>query len=272
MQSAFRATFDGYYEDLPLSVVSKDPPTGDETSPQVYKLQGARFLGTPESEKSIPIKSVWLKQLADKSTRWVARTLYKLDLVFRIPALFALSSNLKINLTSIDGGARRRIVGCSWPVSFMLAPQGPFQRLRSSVDLKSSQFYTTEVKAGILYVSMTAFHAFRLENGGKLEVQPAVIKQATQVLLAAEYGEYLADFIESKTDECNGKDGTSKVKLVASVKEFISHELAGERVNQAIFDKSLDAMCTTKVPHGTTERLMKNRSRRYLKLKEPNGN
>ena len=48
--------------------------------------------------------------------------------------------------------------------------------------------------------------------------------------------------------------------------------LAGEKVNQAIFDKSLDATCTTQVPHGTTERLMLNSSRRYLKLKEPNGN
>ncbi|CAJ1338245.1 unnamed protein product [Effrenium voratum] len=49
----------------------------DPRPPEVYRLQGARFLGTPESEKSIAIKSIWVKLLADQSTRWVARTLYK---------------------------------------------------------------------------------------------------------------------------------------------------------------------------------------------------
>ena len=79
---------------------AKDIPSGSAASPEVYRLQGARFLGTPESEKSIAIKSIWVKLLADQSTHWVARTLYKQEHEFRIPALFALSTNLKINFTA----------------------------------------------------------------------------------------------------------------------------------------------------------------------------
>ena len=41
LAAATRETFDGYYEELPLATVTKDPPSGNETSPQVYKLQGA---------------------------------------------------------------------------------------------------------------------------------------------------------------------------------------------------------------------------------------
>ena len=131
LAAATRETFDGYYEELPLATVTKDPPSGNETSPQVYKLQGARFLGTPESEKSIAIKAIWIKLLADNSTRWTARTLYKLDLQFRIPALFALSSNLKVNLTSIDGGVHHRVrlarvlqAGAEGPLPASQEPRG----------------------------------------------------------------------------------------------------------------------------------------------------
>ena len=112
--------------------MSRDVPSGSSAAPEVYKLQGARFLGTPESEKSIAIKSIWVKLL---SSRWVARTLYKQEHEFRIPALFALSTNLKVNFTSIDSGVRRRFIGCSWPVSCKLAPVGPFQRPCSQEDL-----------------------------------------------------------------------------------------------------------------------------------------
>ena len=37
---AFSQIFDGYFEELPLSVVSKDPPSGGEVSPEVWQLKG----------------------------------------------------------------------------------------------------------------------------------------------------------------------------------------------------------------------------------------
>ena len=115
---AFSQVFDGYFEDLPLSLVSKDPPSGGNVSPEVWQLKGARLLGTPESEKSLTIKSIWCKQLADPSTVWKARGLYQDTQAFKIPALWALSTNMGIKLTSIDGGIRRRFRGCQWPVSW----------------------------------------------------------------------------------------------------------------------------------------------------------
>ncbi|CAJ1342541.1 unnamed protein product, partial [Effrenium voratum] len=175
------------------------------TTPEVYRLQGARFLGTPESEKSIAIKSIWVKLLADQSTRWVARTLYKQEHEFRIPALFALSTNLKINFTSIDSGVRRRFIGCSWPVSFKLAPVGPFQRPRIQED--------------------------RTGGGGLLERQPAVIKRASQILLNSKYTEFMQMFLNESTQQCSGKEATPKVKLVAALKQYIGAQLPEEKLN-----------------------------------------
>ncbi|CAJ1456450.1 unnamed protein product, partial [Effrenium voratum] len=269
LAAAFRSVFGGYYEELPVQVVSKDIPSGSAASPEVYRLQGARFLGTPESEKSIAIKSIWVKLLADQSTRWVARTLYKQEHEFRIPALFALSTNLKINFTSIDSGVRRRFIGCSWPVSFKLAPVGPFQRPRIQEDLKSGAFYTTELKAGMIHVATAAFQAFCTGGGGRLERQPAVIKRASQILLNSEYTEFMQMFLNESTQQCIGKEATPKVKLVAALKQYIGAQLPEEKLNATAFSQSLDALCTTKVPYGTTERLMLNITRKYVRLVGP---
>ncbi|CAJ1458172.1 unnamed protein product, partial [Effrenium voratum] len=247
LAAAFRSVFGGYYEELPVQVVSKDIPSGSAASPEVYRLQGARFLGTPESEKSIAIKSIWVKLLADQSTRWVARTLYKQEHEFRIPALFALSTNLKINFTSIDSGVRPRI----------------------QEDLKSGAFYTTELKAGMIHVATAAFQAFCTGGGGRLERQPAVIKRASQILLNSEYTEFMQMFLNESTQQCIGKEATPKVKLVAALKQYIGAQLPEEKLNATAFSQSLDALCTTKVPYGTTERLMLNITRKYVRLVGP---
>ena len=55
--AAFRSVFGGYYEELPVQVVSKDIPSGSAASPEVYRLQGARFLGTPESRSPLPSRA-----------------------------------------------------------------------------------------------------------------------------------------------------------------------------------------------------------------------
>ena len=210
-----------------------------------------------------------MKLLADQSTRWVARTLYKQEHEFRIPALFALSTNLKINFTSIDSGVRRRFIGCSWPVSFKLAPVGPFQRPRIQEDLKSGAFYTTELKAGMIHVATAAFQAFCTGGGGRLERQPAVIKRASQILLNSEYTEFMQMFLNESTQQCIGKEATPKVKLVAALKQYIGAQLPEEKLNATAFSQSLDALCTTKVPYGTTERLMLNITRKYVRLVGP---
>ncbi len=74
---ALSQVFDGYYEDLPLSVVKEDPPSGGVVSPEVWQLKGAHFLGTPESERSIVVKSIWLKQVADQNDLEGQRTLQR---------------------------------------------------------------------------------------------------------------------------------------------------------------------------------------------------
>ncbi|CAJ1419394.1 unnamed protein product [Effrenium voratum] len=236
LAAAFRSVFGGYYEELPVQVVSKDIPSGSAASPEVYRLQGARFLGTPESEKSIAIKSIWVKLLADQSTRWVARTLYKQEHEFRIPALFAL------------------FIGCS---------------PRIQEDLKSGAFYTTELKAGMIHVATAAFQAFCTGGGGRLERQPAVIKRASQILLNSEYTEFMQMFLNESTQQCIGKEATPKVKLVAALKQYIGAQLPEEKLNATAFSQSLDALCTTKVPYGTTERLMLNITRKYVRLVGP---
>ena len=266
---ALSQVFDGYYEDIPLGTVRDDPPTGGKVSPEVFKLKGSHFLGTPESESSITIKSIWLKQLADQSTIWTARGLYKDSQSFGIPALWAMSSNLRVKLSSIDGGVRRRLRGCHWPISFKTRPDGPFQRERSEHSLKSSDFYTMDVKAGILHMVLAGFTSFFVAGGVGIEHMPAVIQKATSTLLVQEYGEYVEEFLEECTDPCsNAKEGTTKVKLCSALKAHIQRQLPeGEKVNAQAFTCSLDSHCTTKIPYGVVERLHRISTAKYIKLK-----
>jgi hypothetical protein len=265
---ALGSVYDGYYEDLPLSLLKEDPPSGGKVSPDVWKLKGAHFLGTPESERSITIKSIWLKQLADQSTVWKARGLYRDTQSFRIPALWAMSSNIRMQLTSIDGGVRRRLRGCRWPISFKANPEGTFQRPRVN-GLKEGAWYTTAIKAGFIHVALAAYNAFFADGALGLEHMPAVIAQATRVLLVQEYGEYVEEFITKKTAECNGRDGSTKLQIVTALKAFILPLLPqNERIDNNALARSLDIHFSTKVPYGTTERLCKTSNGKHIKLTE----
>ncbi len=266
---ALSQVFDGYYEDLPLSVVKEDPPSGGVVSPEVWQLKGAHFLGTPETERSIVVKSIWLKQLADQSTVWKARGLYRDTQSFYIPALWAMSSNLRISLTSIDGGVRRRLRGTKWPVAFKRVPDGPFQRERSEEDLKKNGWYTAKIKAGIIYITLAAFKAFFKEGGVGLEIMPCVIAKATLVLLVQEYAEYVEAFLDEMTTESTGQHGTTKAKIMPALKMYILKELpTGEKIDQKALESSLEAHCISKVPHGTVERLYRISTKKYVKLNE----
>ena len=68
---------------------------------------------------------------------------------------------------------------------------------------------------------MAAFQAFCMEGGGKLELQPKVIKDATLVLLLTEYNKYLAEFLEKCTEECTCKEGTSKLKRWGNARQHL---------------------------------------------------
>jgi phage/plasmid-associated DNA primase len=265
---ALSQVFDGYYEDLPLSIVSQDPPSGGKVSPEVWMLKGSHFLGTPESEKSIVIKSLWLKQLADQSTVWKARGLYKDTQSFRIPALWAMSSNLRIKLTSIDGGVRRRLRGVTWPVAFKAIPEGPFQRPRSVDNLKEPSFYSTDLKAGIIHVTLAAHEAFFKGRSVGLEVVPCVINRSTQILLVQEYSEYVEDFLANHTtDEAVPKESSTKAKIMQAFRTYVQAVLGhGQAVDQNALSSAMDSVTVTKIPHGTVERLNRISSKKYIKL------
>ena len=266
---ALSVVYDGYYEDLPLGLLKEDPPSGGKVSPEVWQLKGAHFLGTPESEKSITIKTIWLKQLADQSTVWKARGLYKDTQAFRIPALWAMSSNLRVNLTSIDGGVRRRLRGVKWPVAFKRVPEGPFQRERSDDSLKQAEYYSPRIRAGVLYATLAAYNAFFKEKGSVgLEVMPEVVLRATHLLIVQEYGEYIEEFLNTETTESVGKEGSTKLQVLAALRRFIQPLLPmGENIDPKALDSSLDSHCVTKVPWGTVERLYRVSSKKYVKLK-----
>ena len=69
---------------------------------------GRPLSGHPESEKSIAIKSIWVKLLADQSTRWVARTLYKQEHEFRIPSAHDQTSIFRHRAFDVEQHAQVR--------------------------------------------------------------------------------------------------------------------------------------------------------------------
>ena len=133
--------------------------------------------------------------------------------------------------------------------------------------MKSTAWYDAKTRAGIIHVTIAAYNAFFKNGGVGLEILPHVIAMSTRILLVQEYGEYVEDFLEECTEGCVGKDGATKAKLVLAMTSYISKELpTGEKVDKAALLSSVDAVCSTKIPYGVSERLLRISTNKYVKL------
>ena len=135
-----KAIFGMLAAEMPLQLITKDPPSAESPSPLLFSLRNVRFLGTPETESGVTLKSSWLKQLGDPSTVYNARGLRQDNVSFNIPAVLFCSTNVALEFSSVEGGVRRRAIGVDWPVSFTSSPvevsERPKHRERTRSDVR----------------------------------------------------------------------------------------------------------------------------------------
>ena len=150
---------------------------------------------------------------------------------------------------------------------------GPYQRQRPNVHLKVTDFWTDDLKAGVLYVTFAAYDAFFKSDGAApkvgLENLPKVIADATAMLLRQEYSELVDIWAEANLEDCErAKDGSTKRELVAHLDRYIQTQIPdGERLDRAARDAAIDVSFATGIAYGRTERLKRIATNRYVKMK-----
>ncbi len=216
----------GYAATLSTSLLSKPPPDAAAPSPELWALRGCRFLGTPEVETDLKIRPAMVKCLSDKSTTWCARGLYEDSKPIKIPALFMVSTNTRMEFTGLDGGIRRRAIGCGWPVNFVdvVDPENPFHRPKVHDNIKDACWYTATRRACYLHTVMAAYQVFFVEAGGtRLARRPQAIKLATEALMQTEFTEMADNFVETECHACAYSEAVTmmvfKLKLQAHFKQ-----------------------------------------------------
>jgi hypothetical protein len=263
---AIKHTFGQLCGDLPLSMLAKDPPPAGAATPELFELRGLRLTCTPESEKSMTIRSMWLKAFGDSSTVYTGRGLYMESVRFKIPALFAISSNMQLNLTSVDGGVMRRSIGISWPVAFRANPQGNEERPCHAEDTESDAFYTPLRVAGYLFFVLECLEVF-FNKGQGLAYRPPQVRAATFVNISSEYAIYIRGLIDTM-EECPGPAAATKKQFLDSARARIAalEEVDIDQVKPAAVEKAAETLVVFKLPSGNTKKVQRISTRQYLRF------
>jgi hypothetical protein len=278
--------FGSYASTLAMGMLEKPPPEAGSASPQLFALKGCRLLGTPEVEKQSTIRSIWLKLLSDRATTWVGRDLYMSNVMFKIPGVLAVCSNVKINYSSMDGGITRRTLAVRWPVSFKSAPRGTEERLRHPEQIKESTFYTPERVGGFLAFLMGLANVL-LPDGDLLEYHPPQVKEATEEVMATELSALVNEFIEQKLKVADTPlTGVTKTDFLKKLKPALQatpcvvrfvpwcqthsnpfQDQSDEVLNAEMVERAAALAMVFKRPRGSTPRTQRVLDRAYLTWK-----
>ncbi len=211
-----KRSFGQYATECKDTMLQKDPPSPGAPFPDLLALRGCRWLGTPEVETKLEVKSKWLKLLADSSTIWKARNLFENgEIEFFVPAKLNFSANVRPSFSTLDGGVRRRGVGINWPIHFNDAPSGNFER-QSVSGIKKAEFFSPMKIAGYLYLILANARAWNNED--MMVCRPKLIKDATNGILSDELAELLEEFVELSMHTVEGaKQASSELQVTKAV-------------------------------------------------------
>jgi hypothetical protein len=209
-----REIFGSYVSYVKKQFLQGEMPNASSADVSLLGLRGVRELFTPEIDTDRPLKTAVLRDLADPSTLWTARSLHNnSEVTFKIPALLSFSSNVSVDLGNTNGGNVRRALAAEWPVTFKPNPDSAdrFQREAAQEDIKSPQFYTPERRAGYLVLVFSLAKAYGKEL---LLHKPKAILDATEALLASSLKDYIKEQL-SEIDTARAAEETyTRHKLV----------------------------------------------------------
>ncbi len=262
-------TFGNLTAEIAMAMLTKDPPSASSATPDVFELRGLRFTCTPESEKSLTIRSMWLKNFGDSSTVYTGRGLYMDNVKFKVPAFYSISSNVKLELTSVDGGVMRRNIGVNWPVSFRDKPVSDEERVTHAEDTESDRFYTPLRLAGYLYGVLQVLDVFFNNGGPGLAYRPPQVQEATFKNISNQYAVYIREMMMGMTC-CEGKVAMTKARFLVACHAYIANVegLSTDEVKVAVVEKATAALVAFKIPFGSTQRVQRISDRAWLAVAE----
>ena len=254
--------------ELPLQLVTRDPPSAEAPSPLLFSLRNVRFLGTPETEAGVTLRSSWMKMLGDPSTVYTGRGLRMDTVRFHIPCIFFCSTNVALEFSSVEGGIRRRAIGVDWPVTFTSNAVDNCERPKHAENIKHKAWYTPKRLAGHLLLLRACAKVWFKDNSRGLFPQPPQIKEATESMLESEamgiIAEFMADAEKLGTTVAAGKDATTELKAKQALRAYLQRDYP--KADEKVFMKALHSMVFFKAPVGSTKRIQCQKTKQWLKL------
>jgi len=191
-------SFSGDYAKEPRPALFSAPETAEGTSTFLLACRGRRYLLVPELDRSVVLKSAFLKTMRDQSSEITARGLYRGDVSFSPQCLLVFSTNLWPQLSSIDGGVERSFTAMDFPITFSEFPQGDDQR-QVDETLKSKSFMHG-CRAGWIYLLRAVDDAYKSEHTTTVSPRPHCVVLATERLLDGNEASSIREFQETCID------------------------------------------------------------------------
>jgi len=265
--NCIKQTFGHLAADIGISLLTSPPPGPSKPSPEMFDLRGLRFTCCSEFEKTSVVKAMWLKLFGDTSTEYTGRGLWMDNVKFKIPAVCAISSNVKLAISSTDGGIMRRNLGCNWPVAFRSNPQGVTERPLHGEDLENNAFYTPLRVAAFLHWVLACYQVFFCEDGATgLKYRPPAIRLATSKNISNEFEAFVAEFLEERCEAGTWADAMTHRSFQAAFFLFMD-ESENDRPGPEALDAALAVHAVFKALTGSTKKLQHIMTRTWMRLR-----
>ena len=219
---ALRLLAGSYYSEVPMAMLTKEPPKSNECNPDLWALRGCRLAAAPEVENDQPVKASWAKRFSDSSVQWKAREPFgRRSVTFTIRCIFAICSNTKVEFTCKDGGVMRRFLGFLWPLKFVDGvprPNSNERQKNTDLDTPSAMM---PLLPSFLFVLIATAQAFFPAQRATFKQMPKCVVEATEELMHDEIADLIIE-ITNTWEECSFAQACTVQALQAAVVKYTS--------------------------------------------------
>ena len=120
--------FGDYSGVLPITLLTNKRPPSTAASPELAKMKGKRFAMFQEAEQGDTLYVGHMKELTSNNDKIQARFLNENPTEFYLQAKLLLTCNILPDLSSVDGGTKRRVRVVGFDLKFVDTPTLQFER------------------------------------------------------------------------------------------------------------------------------------------------
>jgi hypothetical protein len=152
--------FGDYSGVLPITLLTNKRPPSTSASPELAKMKGKRFAMFQEAEQGDTLYVGHMKELTSNNDKIQARFLNENPIEFYLQAKLLLTCNVLPDLSSVDGGTKRRVRVVGFDLKFVDTPTLAFER-KIDKRIKDKLPIWAEYFMSILICSKRNIHIFR---------------------------------------------------------------------------------------------------------------